>query len=157
MTFQEVQARSTIELFRSITLGESKILLAYLAKAIPANIHYHAEQYGSLRNEDERIIGEQGTSKLTATIMREEGPVGSDTVEFTPSFEDTSRFGRMQFVMIPGYDSLSDYAAERIELWDKTREAVELFQEIVEQEDSPYGVKERLEMATHPRPLKEPQ
>lgn len=129
MPIDELLEKTRIELPRSLTLKEAEKLIYYLAKELPANIHYHTSRYRSIvrsSGEDNRseILEQDGTVEINANINNLEKPFAFDGFQFTSSgMEDTSKLSVIRFNLVPGWE-LSEYRPEVIELWDHVRKTV---------------------------------
>ncbi len=128
MTLDEVCEKIEIEFPRDISLSNAEKLLGYIAKEMPADIHYYTSQHKSLYKfpDDQETKLRPGTSGLSGNISRRYKPFSFDSFSFLISNKETSEFKGMCFGMIPGYN-LSEYDPKTQQLWADTRKLVEKY------------------------------
>lgn len=119
--------KSTIKFLTPVSLEEAKELIEYVARELPANVHYRVEYFvsinhGSADGEDPIIYG--GTVGISASVSRVGTPMAFDIFEFGSSTEDPSMLDCIRFQMVPDWE-LSDYRPEIRQLWDDTRGIVQ--------------------------------
>lgn len=125
MSIEEIIAKTTIELPRSLTLEEAEKLINYIAKELPGNINYNASYYNSVFHgpDNGEISKQKGTANMTAIVNSLGNLAVFDSFQFKPPEEDTSKFSTIRFQIVPDWE-LSDYRPEVRQLWDEVREIV---------------------------------
>lgn len=118
--------RLTIEFPGGLTLEQTKDLLGYVAKSMPANISYRDSRHGAFFHDPETgaLREEQGTVKICADIRATNNPGTFDTCESINSERDSRFISGLRFFTIPGYE-IQDYRPEAVKLWDNVREIVD--------------------------------
>lgn len=126
MSIDEVIEKSTINFPRALALKEAEELIEHLAKKLPANIHYKVSRHKSIgyQEKDERVLKQEGTVNISATVINIKEPMSFDVCEFKPSMKDTSKLSSINFQLIPDYE-IHDYRPEVIKLWGDVRKVVE--------------------------------
>ena len=126
MSIDELLEKTTIKLPRSLTLKEAEKLIYYLAKELPANIHYHTSRHRSIFRSygegNRKILEQDGTVKINVNINNIEKPLALDSFQLQASDQDrdTSKLSVIRFNLVPGWE-LPEYRPEVRELWDKVR------------------------------------
>ena len=122
MSIEEAIERGTIKFPFAISLEKTEQLLQYVAKNLPADIHYKASYHGQFSHEE----CQDGSVSLSGTINHLEPSSSFDSFESILSQQDYTMISGIRFIMIPGYD-LDEYRQEAVELWDQVRTEVEKY------------------------------
>ncbi len=122
----EVEKESTIELPHPINLLESRQILSYLARNLPANIFYTYSCnvrliHVSKKNSD-TLMRKTELTKVGVSVQSLKEGISFGSFNLEPTHMNASGLlQRIKFNTTPGYDHLSDYRPETINLWREVR------------------------------------
>ena len=128
-SLDEITKESTIDFFIDINLSETKMILEYLAKNLPADIKYNLSYNNHIfYNPEHKQIGRdyKNGAKITGTItsFKKTSEFAHDSFEFKKTEEGLSRFNGIKFQTIPGYN-LDEHRPEIRNLWKDVREIID--------------------------------
>ena len=118
---------SKITFLRDLTLDESLGLLEYITIKLPGKVR--GGNYSQFFNMDYPGKGmgvrkDEGTVKITGTLVHNLEPMAFDSFKFEHSNQDTSRLSSLQFDLMPEENELVDYRQEVIQLWKDVRSII---------------------------------
>ena len=122
MSIDEVLEKSKIEFPITINLKEAEKILEYIAKELPANIHYKVSYNKSLTYFVDTLEKRDGIIDLSADISRENKGFAHGIIKFQQS-KIYNKFSSLKFQTIPRYN-LEEYGQEIKQLWGDTRKIV---------------------------------
>jgi len=125
-SLDDMLKKSTIRFPEPLAVNETRKLLGYIAKTLPANINYHTAQHFSIYAENKRVVSEPGTLSVTGTIRSLKESMAFDSFSSVPSDEDIARISSLRFSLIPGYE-LSEHDAEVVKLWKDVKTLAEAY------------------------------
>jgi len=125
-SLDDMLEKSTIRFPEPLTINETRKLLGYIAKTLPANINYHTSQHFSIYAENKRVADEPGTPSVTGTIRSLKETFAADSFSSKPSDEDITRISSLRFSPMPGYE-LSEHRPEVVKLWKDVKTLAEAY------------------------------
>ncbi|MEK6885468.1 MAG: hypothetical protein AABX17_00720 [Nanoarchaeota archaeon] len=125
---QKLIQRATIRFPRAVSLNETEDVLKFVAKKLPANVNWTSQYYKNIFHTPERkFLTESGSVSLTAMITSLKTPFAVDTFETLRFDRDSSRIEGLRATLIPGYDLISEYRSEAVQLWDNVRKQTKAY------------------------------
>ena len=124
MPIDEVIEAVTIQLPKPLDLKKAEDLLAYIAREMPADIHYTINSHVNLLPESaKKVLRDQGSFQISGTIVSLNSGNRSafDTFETAADIKDYNKISAIRFSIIPGYDELDDYLYITKQLWGHTK------------------------------------
>ena len=118
----------TIEFPGELNPEQTESLLGYIAREVPANVHYNLARFGTFFHnpQDGTLSKENGTVKITGNIGTLGTPFACDAFDSIHSEDNCGFIKGIRFAQIPDYE-LRDYSSEFVRLWRDVREKVYAF------------------------------
>lgn len=120
-TIDDLILAATISFPSPLTLEETKQLLGYVSKNLPAHIATSTEVHDILDGVNGELLERRGTVKIGGSIKNSKN-FAFDSF-YTTNDYDTSLINALVFQTIPGY-SLEEHRSEARELWRDVRQQV---------------------------------
>lgn len=121
----EIVLKASIKFPWSLTLGQSKELVKYIALKLPADITYFSFNKVSIEHSDrgEGLNETEKRAKLRGSISHKTRRLKFIPFQLDYSGADSAKLSGLSFILSPGWN-LGEKRSEEADLWDDVRKVV---------------------------------